>query len=130
MARDPGRAGQPRLPARSYCPVAPDTPEDPQGPQFDDEVAAAERSHRELQEAMERAESNPRAVQILLARLETDPYPDIRKAVAWHLLPRVHEENVGEALRAASAEDEDVEVRWIARYALLLANRGAVRLPD
>jgi hypothetical protein len=41
--------------------------------------------------AVERADSNPRAVQILLARLETDPDPDIRKAVAWHLLPRVHE---------------------------------------
>jgi hypothetical protein len=40
------------------------------------------------------------------------------------LLGRASEERSRQELRAAAAEDEDVEVRWIARYALRLADRG------
>jgi HEAT repeat protein len=70
---------------------------------------------------MERADSDPRAFQALLARLESHPDPGIRQQAAWYLLRRVHEDRNRQALRAAAAEDEDVEVRWIARYALRLA---------
>ena len=62
-----------------------------------------------------------RAFQALLARLETDPSPSIRQGAAWYLLRTADEERSSQALRAAAAEDEDVEVRWIARYALRLA---------
>ena len=64
-----------------------------------------------------------RAFQALLARLETDPDPSIRQGAAWHLLRTAHEERSRQALRAAAAEDEDIDVRWIARYALRLARR-------
>jgi len=57
------------------------------------------------------------------------PNPDIRQAVAWYLLPRAHEDLIGQALRAASADDEDVEVRWIARYALRLAASAHIAGP-
>jgi hypothetical protein len=99
-------------------------PKIPRGPRFDDEVAAAERSRAELEQAMEQADSDPRAFQALLARLETDPDPAIRKTAAWWLLDRAGEGRSRQALRAAAARDEDVEVRWIARYALRLADLG------
>jgi HEAT repeat protein len=73
---------------------------------------------------MKRADSDPRAFQALLARLETEPHPGIRQQAAWWLLHRASEERSRQALRAAAAEDEDVEVRWIARYAFRLADRG------
>jgi HEAT repeat protein len=95
-------------------------PKIPRGPRFDDEAAAAQRSRAELEEVMERADSDPRAFQGLLARLETDPDPAIRQGAAWWLLDRASEERSRQALRAAAAEDENVEVRWIARYALRL----------
>lgn len=96
----------------------------PRGPRFDDEVEAEERSRAELDEIMERADNDPRAFQALLASLETDPDPERRQEAAWWLLHRANEERSRQALRAAAAEDEDVEVRWIARYALRLADRG------
>ena len=70
--------------------------------------------------------NDPRAFQALLARLETDPGPCIRQGVAWYLLGRAHEDPSAQALRAAAAEDEDTDVRWIARYALkpLTARQG------
>jgi hypothetical protein len=98
-------------------------PKTPLGPQFDDEVEAEQRSWAELAEIMERADSDPRAFQALLTRLESHPNPDIRKTAAWYLLPMAREERGRQALLAAAAEDEDVEVRWIARYALRLAQR-------
>src|SRR5262249_13289031 len=99
-------------------------PKIPRGPLFDGEVAATERSRAELEELMTRADSDPRAFQALLARLETEPHPGIRQGAAWWLLRRASEERSRQALRAAAAEDEDVAVRWIARYALRLADRG------
>jgi HEAT repeat protein len=70
-----------------------------------------------------RADIDSRAFQALLIRLESHPDPRIRQQAAWYLLRHVHEERSRQALRAAAAEDEDVEVRWIARYGLRLAQR-------
>lgn len=80
-------------------------------------------SRVELADAMDRAVSDPRLFQALLTRLETDPDPAIRQDVAWYLTPRAGEEGISQALRAANAEDEDIYVRWMARYALRLADR-------
>ena len=99
-------------------------PKIPRGPRFDDEVAAARRSRAELEQIMALAGSDPRAFQALLARLETGPDPGNRQSAAWWLLYRASEERSRRALRAAAAEDEDVEVRWIARYAFRLTDRG------
>ena len=99
-------------------------PKIPRGPRFDDEIEAEERSRAELEEIMERADSDPRGFQDLLAFLETDPDPAIRQGAAWWLLRRANEERSRQALQAAAAEDEDIEVRWIARYALRLGERG------
>lgn len=96
-------------------------PKIPRGPQLDDEAEAEQRSEAELAEIMERADSDPSAFQALLVRLESHPDPCIRQQAAWYLLRRVHEERSRQALRTTAAEDEDVEVRWIARYALRLA---------
>src|SRR5215472_11624456 len=86
-------------------------PKIPRGPLFDDEREAAWRS---------RADRDPRAFQALLTRLETDPDPGIRHSASWWLLHRASDERSRQALRAAAAEDENVEIRWIARYALRL----------
>ncbi len=96
-------------------------PKRPRGPRFDDEIAADERAREELDDWMDQAESDPRATAELLTRLETDPDPGARASIAWYLLPRAREEHISRALRAASAGDENVEVRWTARYALRLA---------
>ena len=97
-------------------------PKIPRGPRFDDEIEAARQSRAELEEIMKRADRDPRAFQALLTRLEADPDPGIRQGAAWWLLHRTSEERSRQALRAAAAEDEDDEVRWIARYALRLAD--------
>jgi hypothetical protein len=100
-------------------------PKTPRGPRFDDEVEAEEGSRAELEDIVEHADTDPRAFQALLARLETDPDPERRQSAAWWLLRRASKERSRRALQAAAAEDEDVEVRWIARYALQLAEQGA-----
>src|SRR5215470_1591273 len=100
-------------------------PKIPRGPRFDDEMEAENRSRAELEEIVGRADNDPRAFEALLARLETDPDPGIRQGAAWWLLRRTNQERSRQALRAAAAEDEDVEVRWIARYALRLAEQKA-----
>jgi len=97
-------------------------PKIPRGLRFDDEVAADRRSRAELEELMRRADGDTGAFQALLVRLETDPDPGNRQAAAWWLLRRANEERCRRALRAAADEDEDVEVRWIARYAFRLAD--------
>jgi hypothetical protein len=98
-------------------------PKLPRGPLFDDEIEAARRSQAELEELMRWADRDPRAFQALLARLETDPDPGIRHSAAWWLLHRANDERSRQALRAAAAEDENVEIRWIARYALRLTGQ-------
>jgi HEAT repeat protein len=86
-------------------------------------VAAERQSWRALDEARAQADSDPRAFQAVLTLLETDPNPGVRHAAAWFLLQRVGEEHSRQALRAAATEDEDVQVRWVARYAFRLAER-------
>jgi hypothetical protein len=98
-------------------------PKIPWGPATDDEIAAQRRSRRALEEAVRQADNDPRAFQAVLTRLETDPHPGIRHAAAWWLLSRAGEERARRALQAAATEDEDVQVRWVARYALRLAER-------
>ncbi len=98
-------------------------PKIPRGPLFDDEVAAERQSWRALDEAMAQADRDSSAFQAVLTLLETDPHPGIRHAAAWFLLQRVGEERSRQALRAAATEDEDVQVRWVARYAFRLAER-------
>jgi hypothetical protein len=97
-------------------------PKRPRG-RFPDEPEADRQAQEELEQIMVRAGTDSRAFQALLTRLETDPDPSIRQGAAWYLLRRAHEERSSRALRAAAAQDEDVEVRWIARYALRLAQR-------
>jgi hypothetical protein len=98
-------------------------PKIPRGPRFDDEVAAERRSWQALEEAVTHADRDPRAFQAVLTRLETDPHPAIRHAAAWFLLRRAGEEHGKQALQAAATEDEDIQVRWVARYAFRLAER-------
>jgi hypothetical protein len=95
-------------------------PKLPKGPWSDDEVAAERQSREALEAAEESADTDPRAFQALLALLESDPDPEIRHEAAWWLLNRAGEERCRRALQAAATEDEDAEVRWIARYALRL----------
>jgi hypothetical protein len=76
-----------------------------------------------LEETVRQADSDPRAFQAVLTCLETDPRPGIRHAAAWWLLTRADQERSRQALRAAAIEDEDVQVRWAARYASRLAER-------
>jgi hypothetical protein len=67
----------------------------------------------------ERGMNDPRTVPALLDRLEHDPSPWIRTAVAGRMLTIVaHQERVRPALRAAAAADEMALVRYAARYAL------------
>ena len=112
--------GYPRDPSVQWARTFPKIP---RGPRFDDEVSAERRSWRALDEAMAQAGSDPRAFQAVLIRLETDPHPAIRQAAAWFLLRRVGDQSSRQALQAAAIEDEDVAVRWVARYAFRLAER-------
>ena len=112
--------GYPRDPSVQWARTFPKIP---RGPASNDEMAAERRSRRALEEAVRRADRDPRAFQAVLTLLETDPHPGIRHTAAWWLLSRVGEERAGSALRAAAIEDEDVQVRWVARYAFRLAER-------
>src|SRR5262249_15019713 len=98
-------------------------PKIPRGPLFDDEVAAGRQAYRTLDQAPAQADGDPRAFQTVLTLLEPDPHPGVRHAAAWFLLNRAGDERARQALRAAAAEDEDVQVRWVARYAFRLAER-------
>jgi hypothetical protein len=64
---------------------------------------------------------DPRAIPALLDSLEHDPSPDVRRIAASGLRHLASRDDVGNALRLAAAEDEDLQVRWEARYALRLA---------
>ena len=114
--------GYPRDPAVRWARTFPKCPRG----RYPEEREATRQAWEELEEAGKRADTDPSALQTLLAHLETDPDPAIRRSVAWWLLHRAHEERCRQALRAAAAEDEDVEVRWVARYALRLAEDGMV----
>jgi hypothetical protein len=58
---------------------------------------------------------------VLFSRLEHDPSRAVRGAAARGLRLLAARPGVGAAFRAAAAQDEDVTVRWWARYALRLA---------
>jgi hypothetical protein len=59
----------------------------------------------------------------MLEILEKDPNAGEREDVAGRLIPWASTAEVSQALRSAAAEDEDVRVRWAARYALRLADQ-------
>src|SRR5262249_32973524 len=81
----------------------------------------------EMVRAMAAAEIGPRVpgdqrvIAALLNRLEFDPASRVRGWAARSLSSAGAQPEMRDALRAAAAEDEDREVRWAARYALLLA---------
>lgn len=70
-----------------------------------------------------------RAVPALLNRLEFDPSANVRERAALALGRAADRSEVRDAFRAAAAQDEDVQVRWAARYGLRLAgNLGGSRI--
>jgi HEAT repeat protein len=60
---------------------------------------------------------DPQLLPALLGRLERDPSPQVRAAVAEYLRPAVGLPAVLSAMRSAAAQDEDAQVRWAARCA-------------
>ena len=69
----------------------------------------------------ERAAEDPRTLPVLLDRLEHDPSHFAREHAAVFLASRARDQPVLQALRAATRQDEDLQVRWAARYAIRLA---------
>jgi hypothetical protein len=70
----------------------------------------------------ENAADDPRALPALLDRLEQDPSPLNRYRIASRMLTSsAQDPQVRSALRDAAAEDENLQVRWAARYALRIA---------
>ena len=68
---------------------------------------------------------NDRAIPALLNRLEFDPSPHVRERAALGLGRVCDQPKVRAAFLAAAADDEDVQVRWAARYGLRLAANAA-----
>ena len=68
------------------------------------------------------AADDPRALPALLNRLEYDPSAKVRREAARWLRPLARQAQVRHALQSAATQDEDLEVRWQARYAIRLAN--------
>jgi hypothetical protein len=85
--------------------------------------AEPRRRHVAVEEIVEKASGDPRARPSLLDRLERDPAPLVRRSAAAGLIPATADAGVRAALAAAATEDEDLQVRWLARYALRLALR-------
>lgn len=73
---------------------------------------------------VEFAGDDPRTVTALLHLLEHDPLDGIRRLAALGLAPSADEVQVRESLQAAAAQDEDLQVRWAARYAIRLVPRN------
>jgi hypothetical protein len=67
---------------------------------------------------------DPRIVPALLDHLAHDPSPVVRRGAARSLWPLASQPAVRDALQAAAAQDEDLEVRWAARYAVRLVGLG------
>jgi len=63
---------------------------------------------------------DPRAVPALLDRLERDPSQPVRLMAARGIRPLARHAAVRQALQQAAVSDEDVEIRWEARYAIRL----------
>jgi HEAT repeats len=64
---------------------------------------------------------DPDILAAVLNRLQHDPSAAVRSAAAAALRPLARQPDVAAELRAAAAQDEDLNVRWEARYALRLA---------
>jgi hypothetical protein len=73
-----------------------------------------------LREISELADE-PRAVPVLLDRLQHDPSPGVRERCALLLSSRAHEAPIRRALQSAADRDQDVQVRWASRYAMTQA---------
>jgi HEAT repeats len=72
------------------------------------------------------AVGDPRAVAALLDRLEREPHQFTRRLIASVcLLPVAGDPEVRAALSETAEADEDVEVRWAARFALLFDPRAS-----
>jgi HEAT repeat protein len=67
-----------------------------------------------------KARRDSRSLPVLLDRLEHDPSPHVRENAAEALGHLVTNEPARKALRETAAKDEDMQVRWAARYALKL----------
>jgi hypothetical protein len=123
--REPGTAPrQASLPLTERPRPANDT--DPEINELFTEVTDANRTVRlaATETIVEFASEDPRTVPALLHLLEWDADEYIRKLATLGLAPSADREQVREALRAAAAEDEDLQVRWAARYAIRLATRN------
>jgi hypothetical protein len=66
--------------------------------------------------------NDPRAIPALLYSLQHDPSPDVRRMAGTGLRYLASRDDVRHALQLAAAEDEDLQVRWEARYAIKLAD--------
>lgn len=123
---DGGGAG----PGQSYV-VAAGSPLDAYFSEFASDVAF--RRLRAAEYVAVTALGEPRTVEALLDRLEHDPSPWIRTAIAGRMLTLVaHDDRVRPALQAAAAEDEMADVRLAARYAIIadLGRSGTTSVPD
>ncbi len=109
---DPGHPPDPAVHwARTF-------PRLPQGPLSPEEQAAIWRERSRVYHTARWRRNDPLA---LLEILEKDPVAGERESAARRLIPWASTEEVSQALRFAAAQDEDVGVRWAARYALRLA---------
>jgi hypothetical protein len=61
----------------------------------------------------------PRAVPVLLDRLQHDPSPGVRERCALLVASRAHESPIRQVLQSAAERDQDVQVRWASRYAMM-----------
>jgi HEAT repeat protein len=68
----------------------------------------------------DQARDDRRTLPALLDRLASDPDARVRRWAARGLTPSARQAAVRQALEAAAAEDEDLDVRWAARYAIRL----------
>jgi len=104
--------GYPPDPAVRWARTFPTFPASPEG------NAALWRARSGLYHTSEWRKDDPLA---LLEILEKDPSSAERESAARRLIPWTSSEQVSQALRTAADDDEDVRVRWAARYALRLA---------
>lgn len=74
---------------------------------------------------LDRAPGDPRTQAAFLTSLATDTDARVRQLTAAGLTPWATDEKVRRELQAAAAEDEDLYVRWAARYAIKRSPRHA-----
>jgi hypothetical protein len=74
-----------------------------------------------LRTIVKNAADDSRTLPVLLDRLEHDPSPTLREDAARLLGTRAHDARIRQPLLDAAQQDQDVQVRWAASYALRLA---------